>query len=156
MIYFCMCNFVCCFVLFFFFFFKQKTAYEMRISDWSSDVCSSDLGQRIQLNAVRMLRRPFSCDGEGGNLGHKKFLGDAKQTVCRDLKRLGHRVKPAKPLQYKRCPRPLPSAPHPSSDIVHVAVFIALPISAATSIQSFAVVHSVNALTNTPIFPLIP
>src|SRR3546814_6056872 len=30
-------------VLFLFFFFKQKTAYEMRISDWSSDVCSSDL-----------------------------------------------------------------------------------------------------------------
>src|SRR3546814_1749882 len=27
----------------YFFFFKQKTAYEMRISDWSSDVCSSDL-----------------------------------------------------------------------------------------------------------------
>src|SRR3546814_7848015 len=35
---------VCLIVLFiFFFFFKQKTAYEMRISDWSSDVCSSDL-----------------------------------------------------------------------------------------------------------------
>src|SRR3546814_554731 len=32
---------LCCF----FFFFKQKTAYEMRISDWSSDVCSSDLEQ---------------------------------------------------------------------------------------------------------------
>src|SRR3546814_10692205 len=31
------------FVLMIFFFFKQKTAYEMRISDWSSDVCSSDL-----------------------------------------------------------------------------------------------------------------
>src|SRR3546814_15856847 len=31
------------FILFVFFFFKQKTAYEMRISDWSSDVCSSDL-----------------------------------------------------------------------------------------------------------------
>src|SRR3546814_4477299 len=30
-------------VVFYFFFFKQKTAYEMRISDWSSDVCSSDL-----------------------------------------------------------------------------------------------------------------
>src|SRR3546814_2819185 len=30
-------------VLLVFFFFKQKTAYEMRISDWSSDVCSSDL-----------------------------------------------------------------------------------------------------------------
>src|SRR3546814_1055745 len=33
--------YVSCFA--FFFFFKQKTAYEMRISDWSSDVCSSDL-----------------------------------------------------------------------------------------------------------------
>src|SRR3546814_19818373 len=39
----------------YFFFFKQKTAYELRISDWSSDVCSSDLlgkivagGQRVQ------------------------------------------------------------------------------------------------------------
>src|SRR3546814_12471491 len=32
--------------LFFVFFFKQKTAYEMRISDWSSDVCSSDLRNR--------------------------------------------------------------------------------------------------------------
>src|SRR3546814_4557930 len=30
-------------MLLYFFFFKQKTAYEMRISDWSSDVCSSDL-----------------------------------------------------------------------------------------------------------------
>src|SRR3546814_1687800 len=34
------CLFVFCVI---FFFFKQKTAYEMRISDWSSDVCSSDL-----------------------------------------------------------------------------------------------------------------
>src|SRR3546814_2322773 len=33
-------------MLFMFFFFKQKTAYEMRISDWSSDVCSSDLEAR--------------------------------------------------------------------------------------------------------------
>src|SRR3546814_6820996 len=32
----------------FFFFFKQKTAYEMRISDWSSDVCSSDLHNRAR------------------------------------------------------------------------------------------------------------
>src|SRR3546814_5034034 len=32
-----------CFWVIVFFFFKQKTAYEMRISDWSSDVCSSDL-----------------------------------------------------------------------------------------------------------------
>src|SRR3546814_4960054 len=33
----------CHLILLYLFFFKQKTAYEMRISDWSSDVCSSDL-----------------------------------------------------------------------------------------------------------------
>src|SRR3546814_11988472 len=38
-----------CFVVFFF--FKQKTAYEMRISDWSSDVCSSDLQARVGVSA---------------------------------------------------------------------------------------------------------
>src|SRR3546814_4137172 len=36
----------------FFFFFKQKTAYEMRISDWSSDVCSSDLGGFVDMGSV--------------------------------------------------------------------------------------------------------
>src|SRR3546814_4159707 len=41
-------------VYFVFFFFKQKTAYEMRISDWSSDVCSSDLLlQPIVENAIK-------------------------------------------------------------------------------------------------------
>src|SRR3546814_5269499 len=39
-------------VLFVFFFFKQKTAYEMRISDWSSDVCSSDLPLAWLLSAT--------------------------------------------------------------------------------------------------------
>src|SRR3546814_7132751 len=39
-------SYVFCSLYFFLFFFKQKTAYEMRISDWSSDVCSSDLGAR--------------------------------------------------------------------------------------------------------------
>src|SRR3546814_10207986 len=34
------------------FFFKQKTAYEMRISDWSSDVCSSDLLHLLQASLV--------------------------------------------------------------------------------------------------------
>src|SRR3546814_8865228 len=35
-------------MLLFFFFFKQKTAYEMRMSDWSSDVCSSDLIYQVK------------------------------------------------------------------------------------------------------------
>src|SRR3546814_1374977 len=40
---------VFCLFVGFFFFFKQKTAYEMRISDWSSDVCSSDLKAGVQV-----------------------------------------------------------------------------------------------------------
>src|SRR3546814_3863768 len=39
--------------MFIFFFFKQKTAYEMRISDWSSDVCSSDL---VKVSACAVCR----------------------------------------------------------------------------------------------------
>src|SRR3546814_6135848 len=41
-----------------FFFFKQKTAYEMRISDWSSDVCSSDLLQAPQRPPQRAIDQP--------------------------------------------------------------------------------------------------
>src|SRR3546814_15236179 len=40
------------------FFFKQKTAYEMRISDWSSDVCSSDLASVLALVAAAGLLVP--------------------------------------------------------------------------------------------------
>src|SRR3546814_6561886 len=56
------CRMVCVF----FFFFKQKTAYEMRISDWSSDVCSSDLGDQ----------RPRDRADPGGGGGGRCRLGD--------------------------------------------------------------------------------
>src|SRR3546814_4008469 len=46
------------FAMFFFFFFKQKTAYEMRISDWSSDVCSSDLV--VALRDSTIIRLPVA------------------------------------------------------------------------------------------------
>src|SRR3546814_1666879 len=48
-------------VEFFIFFFKQKTAYEMRISDWSSDVCSSDLTVEDVTLRITTLR---NSDGE--------------------------------------------------------------------------------------------
>src|SRR3546814_5199740 len=51
---------ICCFCGFlFFFFFKQKTAYEMRISDWSSDVCSSDLLALVISESSSLADRPF-------------------------------------------------------------------------------------------------
>src|SRR3546814_2669488 len=66
-------------IVFDFFFFKQKTAYEMRISDWSSDVCSSDLpsvGVRrygeSDVNRLRFIRHAqkmgFSLDEIAGLL----------------------------------------------------------------------------------------
>src|SRR3546814_8969766 len=49
------CSYICCaFLLHYVFVFKQKTAYEMRISDWSSDVCSSDLRNVGGVVAVAM------------------------------------------------------------------------------------------------------
>src|SRR3546814_486934 len=68
-----------------FFFFKQKTAYEMRISDWSSDVCSSDL----QIGAA--------VNGQGGIVDwrtvtddhhYAAILGPADQAVMRPEERL--------------------------------------------------------------------
>src|SRR3546814_6819297 len=51
---------MCVILLFLFFFFKQKTAYEMRISDWSSDVCSSDLpAAGLDRFGSREFRREF-------------------------------------------------------------------------------------------------
>src|SRR3546814_8131055 len=44
---------LCLLCLFLFFFFKQKTAYELRISDWSSDVCSSDLDGLVATHQKR-------------------------------------------------------------------------------------------------------
>src|SRR3546814_8122654 len=46
------------------FFFKQKTAYEMRISDWSSDVCSSDLAQPLEPGGEQR------NEEEGADRGH--------------------------------------------------------------------------------------
>src|SRR3546814_6038354 len=48
------------------FFFKQMTAYEMRISDWSSDVCSSDLKP---VHSLFLLSRPSDQRLDGGVLG---------------------------------------------------------------------------------------
>src|SRR3546814_13951634 len=49
------------------FFFKQKTAYEMRIGDWSSDVCSSDLRLEELMRCLQSLPRTAPSDGEGWN-----------------------------------------------------------------------------------------
>src|SRR3546814_1938421 len=67
---------MCC--MFVFFFFKQKTAYEMRISDWSSDVCSSDLAGDDELLALGALRldpgrSPPRAVGRVALLGHHAF-----------------------------------------------------------------------------------
>src|SRR3546814_7885172 len=50
------------FLVVYFFFFKQKTAYEMRISDWSSDVCSSDLQHELRFFLVVFQIAFFAAD----------------------------------------------------------------------------------------------
>src|SRR3546814_4525164 len=59
------CRLVC------FFFFKQKTAYEMRISDWSSDVCSSDLRGRRKLGRREKIKLAHELGWHMGRYGHR-------------------------------------------------------------------------------------
>src|SRR3546814_17789504 len=62
-------------VCLFFFFFKQRTAYEMRISDWSSDVCSSDLFQRqsCTLHGAKHIDLKNPLYGGVGGLGKRPY-----------------------------------------------------------------------------------
>src|SRR3546814_8397239 len=69
--------------MFCFFFFKQKTAYEMRISDWSSDVCSSDLelfsGNVSLVNASLTYSAPgddWSLAIGGNNVFNKRYIAN--------------------------------------------------------------------------------
>src|SRR3546814_2555225 len=54
-----------------FFFFKQKTAYEMRISDWSSDVCSSDLSAAPRAATPRLIPAPSRSSATGSRASPK-------------------------------------------------------------------------------------
>src|SRR3546814_8523099 len=80
-------------------FFKQKAAYEMRISDWSSDVCSSDLfGAEV---ADQALDRPGGRVAQRADRVALDLLGDLEQRI--DLARLG--VAGTQPFHH---------APHPA------------------------------------------
>src|SRR3546814_2744759 len=75
----------------FFFFFKQKTAYEMRISDWSSDVCSSDLIGAIVggVEGARpvVARQADAAEGRGGGgtVGRAVPVDDAGARIGPEL-----------------------------------------------------------------------
>src|SRR3546814_1131664 len=73
----------------FFFFFKQKTAYEMRISDWSSDVCSSDLDpvhrRRLRIRAGDEVRVLVAGQGGAAFAGLYARAGTRQaRRACRD------------------------------------------------------------------------
>src|SRR3546814_13214686 len=112
-------------VFVFIFFFKQKTAYEMRISDWSSDVCSSDLARtyprggprRCVQQCGRYLYRaddhipPRYIRRQGRR--HARAAGCSKRTRLESAGRLQHGPKLSRPTQGQtnREFRPGPSRP---------------------------------------------
>src|SRR3546814_8391102 len=82
------------------FFFKQKTVYEMRISDWSSDVCSSDLNEYEellqmtldQLPKVRLvIGEPFALNGITGLTDNWKDFHTYREVA----KRVAHKYRAA-------------------------------------------------------------
>src|SRR3546814_1245528 len=81
--------------IFFFFFFKQKTAYEMRISDWSSDVCSSDLHRYVQgrhrfvSHQYPGLERQRAGDADTLALAARELVGIAVECRRSEERRVG-------------------------------------------------------------------
>src|SRR3546814_2238667 len=80
------------------FFFKQKTAYEMRISDWSSDVCSSDLLEDVRAFQVHLVSTGISWPALNQTVCALRFLYGVT---------LGHSEIPER-IPYAREPRKLP------------------------------------------------
>src|SRR3546814_10356902 len=100
--------------IYLFFFFKQKTAYEVRISDWSSDVCSSDLNETTTLFQIWIIPRsaggspswgakPFPKDDRSGKFmvlasGYEADEGALK--IGADARVLGATLKAGESLTY--------------------------------------------------------
>src|SRR3546814_20973477 len=97
---------LCCMLVVIFFFFKQKTAYEMRISDWSSDVCSSDLlpqpardreerpgvfvrRRRIHQHSPAVAARNAEIAAERGVAGQRCDLSVPQAVRCQEIGRGG-------------------------------------------------------------------
>src|SRR3546814_7694065 len=95
----------------FFFFFKQKTAYEMRISDWSSDVCSSDLARKdgnptgpLTPTIVRGSRMliSFSTNSVCCHCSKTFHKTDKRQKACRPCAELSRLQKLPHQIEAKR------------------------------------------------------
>src|SRR3546814_5833062 len=76
-----------------FFFFKQKTAYDMRISDWSSDVCSSDLRDGLDDAGERVVRP-------------RREVGERVATPLRQIERAIVEDAAEEPARVTRCHQP--------------------------------------------------
>src|SRR5216117_4582469 len=87
---------------FFFFFFKQKTAYELRKGDWSSDVCSSDLSARGRLCRAGITRIHSSGQIQLLQIDRKSVVWGKSVLPCVDFG--GRRIiKKKKKKKKKKC-----------------------------------------------------
>src|SRR3546814_6540705 len=104
-----------------YFFFKQKTAYEMRISDWSSDVCSSDLDRWIEIRQIgengtvnaHIINDRVAWSGKRDGLRYSLFsaaviISEAEQP---DFEELGQQAPLRRLPSLFRDERQLPSGP---------------------------------------------
>src|SRR3546814_10328273 len=80
--------------LFFCFFFKQKTAYELRISDWSSDVCSSDLRELFEQAAAAAPSIIFIDEIDSIAPKRQQVTGEAEKRLVAQLLSLMDGIEP--------------------------------------------------------------
>src|SRR3546814_4711671 len=84
-------------IILIFFFFKQKTAYEMRISDWSSDVCSSDLLAAYRFHPLALPRHDEGAADvavldEALAVFHAEYVGQLQRRGARSVGNRHHGI----------------------------------------------------------------
>src|SRR3546814_4013475 len=104
---------------FLFFFFKQKTAYEMRISDWSSDVCSSDLESR----AAQSGPVSYVTSDAAGNLALADFGPGDIAGIRFDLDRVRRDARAGTAAAMAMGYAPMPSVPGRTSYALNGSTF---------------------------------
>src|SRR3546814_6070125 len=80
-------------------FFKQKTAYEMRISDWSSDVCSSDL---VEIGRDRLRRSGGGVDPRDTVVVFRRAAGRLVAQIVGTAAGMGFQIRPRRRSEERR------------------------------------------------------
>src|SRR3546814_2496880 len=110
-----------------FFFFKQKTAYEMRISDWSSDVCSSDVRNAMKA-FLTLFTLGITASGTAQTQRFEDINGLEAMVVAKFGAAIGQPGGPAAPIDRRLKLAACPDTPSVEGPVMGAAVIRCAPV----------------------------